>query len=110
MQSTYSCAMPPDVGIPSTVVAIDWSGAKARAGQRKGIWVAQTGPDGIDDSAGRTREETIELVERLATPCVVGFDFSFGAPAWFSRERGCTTIDHVWELARSDGERWLGPP
>lgn len=93
-----------------TVIAIDWSGAKEPAGQRKGICTAVAGPDGIEALAGRTREQTIGLVERLTGPCVVGFDFCFGAPAWFANEQGCSTIEALWERAARDGERWLGPP
>jgi hypothetical protein len=93
-----------------TIIAIDWSGAKNLAGQRKGICTAIAGPDGIEPSAGRTREQTIALVEQLTGPCVVGFDFCFGAPAWFAREQGCSTIAALWERAARDGERWLGPP
>jgi hypothetical protein len=98
-------------GFHGQVVAIDWSGAKDRPAQRQGICVATT-RDGstVEASAGRTRLETVELVERLAAPVVVGFDFSFGLPLWFAREHGCTTIDDVWALAERDGEAWLGPP
>ena len=56
---------------------------------------------------GRTREQTIELVESLPAPLVVGIDMSFGTPAWFARAHGCPTIDDVWALAALEGERWL---
>jgi len=93
------------------VVAVDWSGAKDRPGQRNGICVAAIrNGDPVEASAGRTRLETIELVEQLPAPVVVGFDFSFGLPAWFAREHGCTTIDDVWSLAERAGEAWLGSP
>jgi hypothetical protein len=61
-------------------------------------------------SAGRTRLGTVELVEQLTAPVVVGFDFSFGLPSWFAHEHGCATIDDVWALAEREGESWLGPP
>jgi hypothetical protein len=98
------------LGIPSTFVAVEWSGAKTSAGQRKGICVAVAGPSGVTASAGRTRGETVELIEQLAEPVAVGFDFSFGAPAWFAREHVAEAIDDVWALAARDGDDWLGPP
>jgi len=95
----------------STVVAVDWSGARAAPAQRNGICVAiaREGSDEIAASWGRTRIETIELIEHLPPPVVVGFDFSFGLPEWFSRERGCETIADVWHLAAVEGESWLAP-
>jgi hypothetical protein len=93
-----------------TIIAIDWSGAKEPRDQRKGICAAIAGPDGITPSAGRTREQTIDFVERHSGPCVVGFDFCFGAPAWFAREQGCSTVDALWTRASQAGEQWIGPP
>jgi hypothetical protein len=92
-------------------VAVDWSGARAAPAQRNGICVAiaTEGGNEIDASWGRTRVETIELIEHLPPPVAVGFDFSFGLPEWFSRERGCATIADVWELAAVEGESWLAP-
>jgi Protein of unknown function (DUF429) len=92
-----------------SVVAVDWSGARDTGAQRRGICVAITCADGIEVSAGRTRDETVEWIERLPAPVFVGFDFSFGFPAWFARERGCATIDDVWALAASEGETMLAP-
>jgi hypothetical protein len=109
MRATYSPFVSAPFEYPATVVAVDWSGARAAAGQRSGICVAITDGKGLDVSAGRTRVETIELIEQLAAPVVVGFDFSFGFPAWFAREHGCATIADVWALAESDGETWLRP-
>jgi hypothetical protein len=94
---------------PTTVVAVDWSGARSATAQRTGICVAISCGNHVEASAGRTRLETIELVEQLAAPVVVGFDFSFGFPEWFAVEHGCATIDDVWALAGRDGERWLRP-
>jgi hypothetical protein len=91
-------------------VAIDWSGAKDRRTQTNSICVAII-RDGNswELSAGRTREETIDYVLGRKPPVLVGFDFSFGVPAWFAREHGCTTIDDVWTLAARAGEAWLTP-
>jgi hypothetical protein len=93
------------------VVAVDWSGAKAQSAQRIGISVATVDDTaaGVNVSSGRTRLETIELIEQLRGPVVVGFDFSFGFPEWFARERGCHTIGDVWHLAAVEGESWLLP-
>ena len=60
-------------------------------------------------SGGRTRAETIAMVEQLQAPVFVGFDFSFGFPSWFAREHGCGNIDAVWALAASAGEAMLAP-
>ena len=92
------------------VVAIDWSGAKDRRAQTTTIRVAVV-RDGSswELSGGRTREETVDYVLGCEPPVLVGFDFSFGVPAWFAREQGCTTIDEVWALAARDGEAWLAP-
>lgn len=95
--------------IPATVVAIDWSGAQSPAGQRAGICIAATRGGAIETTVGVTRVETIEFVEQLRGPAVVGFDFSFGFPEWFAVEHGCATIAEVWALAARDGERWLRP-
>ena len=95
--------------IPETVAAIDWSGARGGSEQRRRICTAIAGAGGISAFDGRTREQTIELVESLPAPLVVGIDMSFGAPAWFARAHGCTTIHDLWTLAALDGERWLEP-
>jgi hypothetical protein len=92
-----------------SVVAVDWSGARDPGAQRRGICVASADAGGIEASAGRTRVETIELVEQLPAPLHVGFDFSFGFPAWFARRHGCATIDDVWSLAASEGDTMLAP-
>ncbi len=97
------------IEIPTTVAAVDWSGARAAAGQRAGICIAIADDDGITASAGRTRIETIELIEQLPAPAAVGFDFSFGFPAWFAADLGCDSIDDVWARTACDGERWLRP-
>jgi len=99
--------------IPTTVAAVDWSGARAPSAQRKAICVAvvreSNGTAATELTSGRTREEAIELIAGLPKPVVVGFDFSFGAPEWFARELGCTTVDDMWALAARDGETWLRP-
>jgi hypothetical protein len=92
--------------IAPTAIAVDWSGAKRPAG----IWLAAV-RDGelVDSRPVSTREAAIDLVLSHEPPVVAGFDFSFGLPAWFAHEHGCSTIDDVWTLAAKDGETWLRP-
>ena len=91
-----------------TVIAIDWSGAKG-PGRHGGIWLCAKDSDG-ELSRGRwARAEVVDYVMSMAAPLVVGFDFSFGLPAWFAREQGCVTIDDVWALAEREADRWLKP-
>ncbi len=92
-----------------TVIAIDWSGAKS-TNLKSGIWLAvvQAGRV-IESRALATRAEAIAYGADCEPPVIAGFDFSFGLPAWFARERGCSTIDEVWALAAREGEHWLAP-
>lgn len=92
-----------------TVIAVDWSGAKT-PNRKSGIWLAVV-RDGrvVESRALARREEAVVYVTECAPPMIAGFDFSFGMPEWFAREHGCTTIDDVWALAASEGERWLAP-
>jgi hypothetical protein len=102
------------------VVAVDWSGDRSEAGQRRkiwaGVWTASvTGKvDGghVRLEGGRTRAEVGEWLIGMAreTPrMVVGLDFCFSFPAWFVRgEMGCVDGPAFWELVeREHGERWL---
>jgi len=115
----------PDMGHPGVeqeverVVAVDWSGDRSDAGQRKkiwaGVWTAEAG-GGV--SAGRVelenRRTRIELVDWLIkmkteTPrMVVGVDFCFSYPAWFVEECGAKTAAEFWAVVQRHGEGWLG--
>jgi hypothetical protein len=96
--------------VDPTVIAVDWSGAK-RTGPKSGIWVAVVEHGRLVRSeAVSNREQAVALVESCAAPVFAGFDFSFGFPAWFAREHGCTTIADVWALDERDGEEWLASP
>jgi hypothetical protein len=101
------------------VVAVDWSGDRSAAGQRRKIWAgvwtkSSTGKVNggcVTLEGGRTRAEVGEwLIERSReTPrMVVGLDFCFSFPAWFVRECGVETAIEFWELVTSGhGEEWL---
>jgi len=101
-------------GFRRPVIAVDWSGAKDLRAQRAGICVAVASSTGsrnpvVEASVGRTRQETIELLEQIPGPVVVGFDFSFSVPKWFADEHGCREVADVWRLAERAGETWLRP-
>lgn len=93
-----------------TVIAVDWSGGK-KTGPKSGIWLAviQRGRL-VQSEAVSNRERAVALVQDCAPPVIAGFDFSFGFPAWFAREHGCTTIAEVWSMAEREGEKWLASP
>jgi hypothetical protein len=106
--------------IMQRVVAVDWSGDRSAAGQRRKIWAAvwTAAADGRVDGgrvtleSGRTRDQVGEWLISLAreTPrMVVGFDFCFSFPEWFVRgELDCADAPAFWELVASGhGERWL---
>jgi hypothetical protein len=115
------------------VVAVDWSGDRSEAGQRRKIWAGvwtmnptqgdTTALDGAPGAGkvdggrvtlegGRTRAEVGEWLIAMAreTPrMVVGLDFCFSFPAWFVRgELGCEDGPAFWELVAGGlGEQWL---
>jgi hypothetical protein len=97
--------------VPGTrFVAVDWSGARDEAAQRRHIWTATVeGGELTGLHAGCTRDETVEHLLGLGggIPVVVGLDFSFGFPGWFAREHGCTDGPASWCLAAARGEKWL---
>src|ERR1039458_2080260 len=84
------------------VVAVDWSGDRSAAGQRRKIWAGE---------GGRSRDGVAEWLIEMAreTPrMVVGVDFCFSYPAWFVAEHGAKTAPEFWEIVVEHGERWLG--
>ncbi len=75
-----------DFGEGVRVVAVDWSGAKSAV--HKKIWLAEV-VDGrmVRLETGRDREEVVEHLigeAALGCPMVVGLDFAFAFPAWFT--------------------------
>jgi hypothetical protein len=106
------------------VVAVDWSGDRSAAGQRKKIWAGvwtdepmsqrrgRGHPTGrVTLEGGRTRAELAEWLVEMAreTPrMVVGIDCCFSLPAWFLEEHGCRTVYEFWDaVAAGKGEEWL---
>jgi hypothetical protein len=101
------------------VVAVDWSGDRSVAGQKRKIWagVWTAGHAGgayggrVTLESDRTRDELTEWLIALArdTPrLVVGVDFCFSYPEWFVRELGAATAPEFWAIAAARGEDWLG--
>jgi len=91
-----------------TVVAIDWSGAVG-ALQLMGIRAAVLRDDAPPELwADLTRDDVVAALLDLADErVVVGFDFSFGFPAWAAVCRGCAEGPAMWKIARDEGEEWL---
>jgi Protein of unknown function (DUF429) len=93
------------------VVAVDWSGAVVGAQHR--IWLAEA----QDDQrlarliSGYSREELGTcLLEQAARTrrMVIGLDFAFGFPAWFSQSvLHASTGPQVWAEAAQRAETWL---
>ena len=93
------------------MLAIDWSGAALHAERR--IWLAEA----LDDQRlvrlvnGQRREDLASwlLDEAARTPrMVIGLDFAFGFPAWFSqRVLDASSGPAVWARVAQCGETWL---
>lgn len=94
---------------PRRILAVDWSGR--RAGERRHLWLAEA-RDGrivrLED--GKSRAELVAHVIDLAGEdprLVVGFDFAFAFPAWFTRSLGCANAPELWNLVAAEGDAWL---
>jgi hypothetical protein len=93
------------------VVAIDWSGAKARGGRGE-IAVARCVSGELQaPRLDLSRNDVLRLLLAMASAneqMVVGLDFAFSLPAWFAREiLGVADVAAVWEAVARHGERWL---
>src|SRR4051812_32236388 len=94
----------------TTIVAVDWSGRKA--GAAESIWLARTDLDGqlVQLENGRDRDALTEYLLQLAvtTPrLVVGLDFAFGFPAWYSAQKGWSHGHEIWDAMSATGEALL---
>jgi Protein of unknown function (DUF429) len=93
------------------VVAVDWSGAAVHAERR--IWLAEAldGQRLLRLETGRGRDEVAAhlLDEAARTPrLVIGLDFCFGFPAWFSqRVLEANTGPLVWARVGQATDGWL---
>lgn len=99
-------------GIPTTVIAIDWSGRVDLAGQRRHIVAAIWHEGKVRIESGRTRDEVTDWLIALKQKdprLVVGFDFCFSFPAWFVRdEHNAKDAPEFWRMVVAEhGERWL---
>ena len=91
-------------------IAVDWSGAKSGAEQRRRIVTADWHAGTITLTAGRTREETTEwLIDQARTTprLAVGMDFSFSFPYWFVKKTSSASIESFWQVAETSAENWL---
>lgn len=88
-------------------IAVDWSGRAKGAGTT--IWTAVVdGGELRSLECGRDREATVDhLIELAADEVVVGLDFSFSFPGWFSHQLGAATADELWSMVAHHGEDWL---
>lgn len=109
------------------IVAVDWSGDRSAAGQRRKIWAgiwtrlgavpvrrparATTFGGTVALESGRTRAELTDWLVELAreTPrMALAIDCCFSFPAWFLAEHGCASITEFWKaVAAGKGEAWL---
>jgi hypothetical protein len=93
------------------IVAVDWSGAKARGGARDIALAVAADGRVAEVFSGLSRADVERwLLERgcSASEMVVGLDFAFSVPAWFAREKlHATSVEDVWAVVASDGEGWL---
>lgn len=91
-------------------IAIDWSGAAKGASSK--IWLAEVHQNKlIRLESGRDRAKVINYIIDYASEVpekiVVGLDFAFSFPQWFTNKQGARSIEDVWKLAEIKGEEWL---
>jgi Protein of unknown function (DUF429) len=91
------------------VIAVDWSG-KDR-GEAEHVWLAEVRDGEIATlENGRTRASLIKHIIALAQSdprLVVGFDFAFSFPKWWSEARGWHTGRDVWHAMAAQAEDLL---
>jgi NTP pyrophosphatase (non-canonical NTP hydrolase) len=93
----------------SRIIAIDWSGVAA--GGHDTIWMAEVrGGELTRLENGRSRTQVVDHLIELAKhdpDIVVGLDFAFAFPRWFSESHAINSIEGLWQLVASEGETWL---
>lgn len=92
------------------IIAIDWSGNRTAAGQRRHIWMAEWRSGSVTLTSGRTRQQTVDAVVAASqeTPALVaGFDFAFAFPAWFAQACNAADAPAMWRHVAENGEEWL---
>jgi hypothetical protein len=110
------------------ILAVDWSGDRSVAGQRRKIWAgvwtrlgavpvrgreprATVFGGTVALESGRTRAELTEwlIAQARETPrMAVAIDCCFSFPGWFLAEHGCSTVVDFWQaVADGKGEAWL---
>jgi hypothetical protein len=90
-------------------IAVDWSGRER--GAAEAIWFARV-RDGalVELENGMGRAEVVEHVIAAAAAAprtVVGLDFAFAFPAWYSARRGWASGRAIWEAMREEAEALL---
>ncbi len=91
-------------------MAVDWSGR--RTGERQHIWLARAAAgELVELRGGFSRAEVVDHLVRRAEEApqrlVVGLDFSFALPAWFTRRLRATSAQELWRIVAHEGEGWL---
>jgi hypothetical protein len=100
--------------MPIRVLAIDWSGAKERAGQK--IWLAEAAAGTLSRvENGRDRHGILDHLldeSRRSGRLIVGLDFAFSLPSWFLAQRQVVDGPGLWTQVTSSAEEWLAacPP
>ena len=91
-------------------MAVDWSGRSS--GAAESIWLARTDAEGqlVQLENGRDREALVDHLLDLAARMprlVVGLDFAFGFPAWWTAQNGWATGQEVWQAMSTTAEALL---
>lgn len=96
--------------VSKRVIAIDWSGSREEAAQRRHIVAAEVWRGQVRLVSGLTRAAMIDwLTDSLQNEknTVVGFDFSFSFPEDFFRTHGLKDVSALWQFVAERGEEWL---
>jgi hypothetical protein len=93
------------------VIAVDWSGRQEPRDQRKAIWLCEWDATGVVRlEAGRSREEVVAELVRVVqggARVLIGLDFAFALPAWFTRAHAGGSVSTLWSVVEREGEAWL---